>query len=239
MANLQILDGLEMAVMRVTERVNTLQRPPDWDQRDEHSLWRELIGCMLGSKVMFEHAQAAARCLDTRGLLFLKDSCHGHKHFEHAIANALSEPIFPPVTYSGRWRRYRYPRLRANHIRRTAEAIYEAGDSIKHLLHCSKNSIEARGQIISKAVGVGPKQASLFLRNIGYAEDLAILDTHVLRYISLLRLIPKTIRGVARLAAYESIEEVLQTYAEKLSAKLSCLDTAIWVVMRVYQKEFA
>ena len=225
--------------MRVAGRVSALQPTLSWDQCDEHSLWHELIACMLGSRVIFEQAQAAARHLDTSGLLSIKDGCYSYEHIEYRIAEALSQPIFPPLTNSRCGRKYRYPKLRANHICRTAQAIYQAGNSIKHLLQSSKNSSEARARVILAAVGIGPKQASLFLRNIGYSDNLAILDTHVLRYIYLLRLLPGTIKEVTRLRGYEKIEEILQTYAEKLGTKLSYLDTAIWVVMRVYRKEFA
>jgi thermostable 8-oxoguanine DNA glycosylase len=46
------------------------------------------------------------------------------------------------------------------------------------------------------------------------------------------------IEGIASLSIYEKIEKALQNYSKKLRVQLSYLDIAIWVVMRVYQREF-
>ena len=87
------------------------------------------------------------------------------------------------------------------------------------------------------AVGIGPKQASLFLRNIGYAKDLAILDTHILRYMSLVGLLPNLIQSVSTLRKYETVEGLLCSYSEKFQVSLAYIDIAIWVVMRTCRKE--
>lgn len=240
MPNLKISDKLEIAVINVSEKVNTtFKRCLNWEHHDEHSLWYELVACILGSNVIFEQAQDATHFLETSGLLDIKNEFHNYENFEKKIANALSIPILHPLTLSGHKRKYRFPKLKANHIRRTAEAIYKPGKSIKQILLSCKNSHKARIRIISRAVGIGPKQASLFLRNIVYVDNLAILDVHILKYMFFLKLIPEVIKSIENLTTYEKIEKKLQAYAEKLKIKLSCLDTAIWVVMRVYRREFA
>ena len=239
MAKLEISDKLEPAVLNVSERLSTIKPRLNWVQRTEHSLWHELIACMLGSMVSFEHAQAAACYLDTMGFLDVANCLSNHQQFELKIIKALSSPIYPPLTQSGDGRKYRYPKLRANHIRRTAESIYQAGESIRNLLYSSRDSRDARVRIMGAAVGIGPKQASLFLRNIAYAEDLAILDRHVLQFMFLLGFFPANTRGMTGLGTYVEVEGKLRTYAERVRVNLSYLDTAIWVVMRVFRKEFA
>ena len=234
-----ISDKLELAVLQVSERLGVTKPGSNWVQTSEHLLWHELVACILGSTVSFEHAQAAARHLDVEGLLGVADCLSNREQFELRIIEALSSPIYPPVTRSGKGRRYRYPRLRANHIRRSAESIYQSGRSIKYLLRCSKDAPSARMRIISTAVGIGPKQASLFLQNIGYADDLAILDVHVLRYMFLQGFLPRATIGTAHIANYEKAEERLREYAEKMGMSVSRLDTAVWVVMRVFRREFA
>jgi N-glycosylase/DNA lyase len=114
------------------------------------------------------------------------------------------------------------------------------GESIRNLLNVSRDSYDARMRIMSTTIGVGPKQSSLFLRNIGYADDLAILDTHVLHYVALLQLLPTAItaRNLG-LTMYEKIERELRAYGKTKGLSLSRLDTAIWVVMRVFRREFA
>jgi N-glycosylase/DNA lyase len=206
---------------------------------DEHALWSELVACILGSKVSFEHAKAAANYLDDIGLLNVTNKRQIGAEFECEVAQALSQPIYPPPTRSGTGRRYRYANLRANHIRRSAEAFYQQRNPIKKMLYSAKDPHEARLKIITTAVGIGPKQASLFLRNIGYADNLAILDSHVLKYMVLQAFIPQPLQGVSHIRTYEKIETRLNQYAMNLRMRLAYLDRVIWVVMRVFQQEFA
>jgi N-glycosylase/DNA lyase len=237
MVSFQTPERLELSVMRVVEEINNLHAFINWDQLSEYELWYELIACILGSNVKFECAQSFVYYLDKLGLLDIMNPTLDYAVFELKIAEALSQPIFPSSGNDNR-QKYRYPMLRANHIRRTAESIYKDGSSIKVILERSEDPFEARYQLTLNAIGIGPKQASLFLRNIGYAHDLAILDIHVLRYMSLLKLLSHPIDKLTNLVTYEKWEAILLHYAKGLNTSLSYLDTAIWVVMRVYQKEF-
>jgi len=88
------------------------------------------------------------------------------------------------------------------------------------------------------ACGVGPKQASLFLANVGRGNDLAVLDTHVLDYLGLVGILqgperrwPKTMRQ------YEAVEARFLSYSDLVRVPVPDLDTAVWVVMRVYKQQ--
>lgn len=109
--------------------------------------------------------------------------------------------------------------------------------SIRRILTSCIDERTARARIMSVAVGIGPKQASLFLRNIGYAENLAILDTHILKYMKVVGLVPQILKTVSYSPKYEDIERILINYATKFKESLACLDTAIWIVMRSCWKE--
>jgi thermostable 8-oxoguanine DNA glycosylase len=45
--------------------------------------------------------------------------------------------------------------------------------------------------------------------------------------------------NVCTVRGYDKVEANLRGYADGLCLELSYLDIAIWVVMRVYQREFA
>jgi N-glycosylase/DNA lyase len=90
---------------------------------------------------------------------------------------------------------------------------------------------------VEVGVGIGPKQASLFLRNIGFTEELAIFDTHLLRFMSLFGLFDQDIRPISSLRNYENLENHLRDYAKSAGYSLGCVDQAIWIVMRVYLRE--
>jgi len=231
-----ISDRLEYAVEKVCAQVVVNSKKMNWRACDDEVLWHELVSCILGSQVQYEHSKAASAYLVFQRLLDVGKLKIGAEKFEQDITEALEQPIFPPMTDKG-GRKYRYPKLRANHIRRTAEQIYMSNNSIKDiLLSCNSEKI-ARAKIVSFAVGIGPKQASLFLRNIGYARNLAILDSHILEYMSLVGLLPQLIQSVPTLNKYETIEQALYSYSGKFKTSMAYIDTAIWVVMRTCWKE--
>jgi N-glycosylase/DNA lyase len=81
--------------------------------------------------------------------------------------------------------------------------------------------------------GIGPKQASMFLRNAGVTYDLAILDRHVLNYMSKLGMYSGNKYSISGLTHYRRHEETLKKHAEELDCPVGLLDWAIWIVMRV------
>jgi N-glycosylase/DNA lyase len=152
------------------------------------------------------------------------------------VAEVLSQPIFPSNKGEG-VQRYRFPLLRANHLRRTVDAIYVSGGSLREMLAGSRNSTDARLRVVSIAIGIGPKQASLFLRNIGYADDLAILDRHVLQYMTWSGITASRVHKVSTLRVYEQMERVFRTHAKQLGFSVAELDLAVWIVVRVLRRE--
>lgn len=236
MSTVQISRKLEQAVLRVYNSLIQIIDTPNWQDMSEELLWHELVACILGSKVAFEQAQAAADYLNTHGLLDLRAFLNKGNDFETQIVKALSNPISCHLNRPSFTFRYRYPKLRANHIRRTADSIYGKHRSIRSLLESSNNSNEARFIIFSNSIGVGPKQSSLFLRNIGYADNLAILDTHVLHYMFLLGILPTRTQAVKTIGDYEKLEAKFCDYTYDLGCNTAYLDTAVWITMRVYRR---
>lgn len=235
MSDKLLSNKLEQAVLRVYQSIDK-RNLMNWMNCSEQSLWYELVACILGSKVPFEHAQAAASCLHDRGLLDVEDCFCNSLQFESRIAEALIYHVSPRESSERTWK-YRYPRLRANHIRRTAESIYREHGTIKTMLESSKDPGSVRIRIVKASVGIGPKQSSLFLRNIGYSDNVAILDIHVLHYMFLLGILQVRTQVVSTIARYQEIEDRLRSYTNKLGANLAYLDTAIWITMRVFQRE--
>lgn len=230
---------LEAAVQKIGIELEHFQSQSTWYHLDEELLFAELVACLLGSQVAFECAQSAAQHLQENGLLCVNCKYTDPSLLAETIAFELSKPIFQPLKKSGEGRKYRYPILRSAQIAKTIDQIYVTGHSMRNLLKSCENIFEARSKLMQVASGIGPKQASLFLRNIYYSgEDVAILDSHVLHYMQILGLLRNKV-NVSNLGNYEKIERILFDYSLAVQVKLSTLDTAIWVVMRVYRREFA
>ena len=236
MTNRIFAERLEYAVGEVCKEIKRRKNIANWYDILEEQLWHELVSCILGSQVRHEHSQCVINFLISEDLLSIKYLLSNSERFERNIQLALEKSIPSPLTKKGSMR-YRYPRTKANYIRRTGELIYSTNFSIRRILTSCIDERTARARIMSVAVGIGPKQASLFLRNIGYAENLAILDTHILKYMKVVGLVPQILKTVSYSPKYEDIEGILINYATKFKESLACLDTAIWIVMRSCWKE--
>ena len=75
--------------------------------------------------------------------------------------------------------------------------------------------------------GLGYKEASHFLRNIGLGEDIAILDRHILRNLAMIGLIEDTPNSMSR-KKYLQIEGEMAEFAKQIRIPLSHLDLLFW-----------
>jgi N-glycosylase/DNA lyase len=228
--------AIESAIHRICQEIYPSSRQSWWVSASEAELLFELVACILGSQVPYEVALAAAEEIRNVGLLENPIKQYCFPAYEKTVYDILRQPLHNPG-WAPMGRRYRFARIRANHISRTVWAIYSEGGSLKRRLGACKTAREARRSIVEVGVGIGPKQGSLFLRNIGFTEELAILDTHLLRFMSLLGLLDQAIGTISSLQNYETLEKRLRNYAERTGYSLGCVDQAIWVVMRVYLQE--
>jgi N-glycosylase/DNA lyase len=86
---------------------------------------------------------------------------------------------------------------------------------------------EMRIWLVDTVKGIGMKEASHFLRNIGYT-DVAIIDFHILDLLEKHHMVekPKAITP----KTYEEIENILENLAKKANLNLSELDLYLWYI---------
>ncbi|HID95293.1 MAG TPA: N-glycosylase/DNA lyase [Candidatus Latescibacteria bacterium] len=85
----------------------------------------------------------------------------------------------------------------------------------------------AREWLVQNVKGIGYKEASHFLRNIGFGEDLAILDRHILKNLKSVGVIEEIPNSLSRRRYFE-IEGRMKELAEKVNIPLSHLDFVMW-----------
>lgn len=95
--------------------------------------------------------------------------------------------------------------------------------NIKELLS-EKNDFEARNFLIKNIKGLGLKESSHFLRNVGY-KNLAILDRHILNLMLEHSLIDNIKLNKKNYLDYES---KLKNLANSLNMNLAELDLYLW-----------
>lgn len=206
--------------------------PLSWTGMTEDDLWRELVACILGSRVRFEVAHSAVERMDRRRLFCKHRRSSGFPQYEQDVMGALSERGAPDEP-----NRYPFFQVRASQIRRAAERLYGSRDTLRSFLEDSHDIRDARRRLASEVSGLGPKQASLFLRNIGYAAHVAVLDIHVLTYMSWVGLTETPIRSIPTVRKYEALEDAFIEHAYSFGYTPDRFDLAVWVVVKVAKEE--
>ena len=118
-----------------------------------------------------------------------------------------------------------YIRFHNTKSRRLLEAR-EYFSSILPLLESSAQEKELREALVRSVKGIGYKEASHFLRNIGKV-NVAIIDRHILRNMlraGILQSIPKTISA----KKYIEIENLFEQFARSLNIPPAELDLLLW-----------
>lgn len=196
---------------------------------DERHLWWELSCCILSSQVPYPLAMAAADAIDARGFLYQTGEN------PEDLAERLFEVLSSPLDVEGKKRSYRFPKAKAGHLASTWAAVAGTGVSLKTLI--SRDVNDAREWLVANACGIGPKQASMFLRNCGVTYDLAVLDRHVLSYMCAQGIYSGTQASISGLSKYARHEQRLRDHAREMDCPVGLLDWAIWIVMRVANRK--
>lgn len=98
----------------------------------------------------------------------------------------------------------------------------------------TKTLVDKMGDVFEKRIwlvknikGIGYKEASHFLRNIGFGDEIAILDRHILKNIMRLEVIdeiPKTITP----KKYLEIEKKIEKYCREIEIPMDHFDLLLW-----------
>lgn len=121
-------------------------------------------------------------------------------------------------------------RLKQTGYRFTNRAAYICQNrryrDIGTILQRYSDTQEAREWLVKHIKGLGYKEASHFLRNIGY-HDVAIIDRHVLRIMERHGLIDEIPASLSR-KRYLAMEATLRSLADDLDISLAELDLYLW-----------
>ena len=102
-----------------------------------------------------------------------------------------------------------------------------SSNAFKNRIEGFKVPLEARNWLAKNIKGLGFKEASHFLRNLGLGDDLAILDRHILKNLKLLGVInevPKTLNE----KIYYDIENKMKIFSKKTGIPMNHLDLILW-----------
>lgn len=174
------------------------------------TLTEEVGACLLGGHgIPANVGLAAFRRLQTLGML-------ANTPTESEIFDVLSHPL----EIDGRQIRYRFAKQKAHYL---SKALLRLSTETPPL-----DSGKALRQWLIQLPGIGLKTASWVARNWLDADDVAILDIHVLRAGALAKFFDENLTVEKN---YLELEEQFIRFAQAIGARPSELDAIIWFEM--------
>jgi N-glycosylase/DNA lyase len=140
---------------------------------------------------------------------------------ERSLLETGTAPEIAEVLHNG----VRFHQNKAGYIVKNRGEFYpDTKERVSRLLQ-TDSPIEARNRLAERAAGWGLKEASHFLRNIGFGGGICILDRHILRQLAVYGL--WTERPLNR-AVYLETEQQMISFAEQESIPVDALDLVLW-----------
>jgi len=148
-----------------------------WQNGNEEDIFKELIFCLLTPQSKAHKCWEAVLNLEKKNLLFSGTL--------DQIANELRNVRF-------RFNKAKY--ILEARKRFCVDGCFKIKEKIKQF----KNIYDAREWLVRNIKGMGYKEASHFLRNIGFGEDLAVLDRHILKNLKFIGVIDKIPKNLTK-----------------------------------------
>jgi N-glycosylase/DNA lyase len=192
----------ELRGMFATRRSAIRSRLADFANVPRHEYFYELVYCLLTPQSSAVNAG--------RAVLALRESDLQNRAFD-------PEPLLHREDY--------YIRFHKTKAKSLLEIREKYGIVAQHLSNGS-TSVELREWLVKNVRGMGWKEASHFLRNVGH-RDLAILDRHILKNLvrfGVIRRIPVSLTP----KRYKAIEKRFLAFARDIEISMDELDLLFW-----------
>ena len=176
-----------------------------WRTSTEEDIFRELACCLLTPQSKARSADKAIKELLAKDLLFSDDV--------EAIADVLNI--------------VRFKNHKAQYII-DARRQFTTENGIELKKYINKNEIiYTRNWLFKNVKGIGLKEAGHFLRNIGFGEQVAILDRHILKNLRLCGVIDEVPKSLSP-KVYFDIEQKMLSFANSIGIPPDHLDFVFW-----------
>ena len=176
-----------------------------WENGDEDEIFNELTFCLFTPQSKAKVCWETVEKLREKGMI------------ERGEKSEIAEEI----------KKVRFRHNKSSYLVEARENFLEEDFSLREKLKEFEDAKEAREWIIDNVKGLGYKESSHFLRNIGYTQDLAILDRHILKNLEELDVIEEEPTTLTK-KKYLKIEEKMKKFSEEVGIPLGHLDLVLW-----------
>jgi N-glycosylase/DNA lyase len=174
-----------------------------WERATDEELFIELVFCLLTPQSKAKTCWKAVQRLNRKCMLSEGEPCQ------------IRDELFG----------VRFNRRKAEYICLARKAF--STRPLRATLNEFDDPLKAREWLVENVLGMGYKEASHFLRNIGLGEDLAILDRHILKNLTLLGVIKEVPSTLSR-KTYLEIERRMTEFSKKTGIPMGQLDLLLW-----------
>jgi N-glycosylase/DNA lyase len=178
-----------------------------WKKGSDEDIFAELVFCLLTPQSKARSCDSAVCLLLEKDLLL--------RGTERQIAKVLRNKT-------------RFHNNKAGYIVAARKMFTVNGRiMIKERINVLGDPKEIRNWLEKNVKGLGLKEASHFLRNIGMGDELAILDRHILKNLVSLGVIPKVPDTLSK-KKYLEIEKKMIEFSKEVKIPLAHLDLLLW-----------
>lgn len=174
-----------------------------WGEASEEDLFRELVFCLLTPQSRARTAWKAVQRLIRKCMIA-----------EGGPAQIRNELVG-----------VRFNQRKAEYICLARDMFRQR--SLRSTLAGFASPFAAREWLVQNVLGLGYKEASHFLRNIGLGEELAILDRHILKNLLLLGVIEEVPSSPSK-KTYLDIEKKMIAFSRQVGIPMGHLDLLLW-----------
>lgn len=177
---------------------------------DDARLFEELVFCICTPQSAARRAEVAMTRLHTTGILYNGTALEIGKILEQAGV--------------------RFPMNKGRFIDEARYHLMRDGFGMRALVDRHKGNPRAfREWLVNNIKGLGLKEASHFLRNIGLGEELAILDRHILKNLYKYGAIEEALEELKLTSKkYLEIEQSMKEFAQRAGIPFAELDLLFW-----------
>lgn len=179
-----------------------------WRKGTKEEIFAELVFCLLTPMSRARSCWAAVENLMRKGVLFTGDT--------NQIVRELNGVRFI-------YKKSEYI-VEARKRFLTDSKVRVSMRSILSQINCGH---EAREWLVQDVKGIGYKEASHFLRNIGFDQNLAILDRHILKNLEFFGVIEEIPGSLSR-RKYLEVEKRMMEFSKAIQIPMSHLDLVMW-----------
>ena len=174
-----------------------------WETASDEDIFRELVFCLLTPQSKAKTCWKAVQRLERKCMI------------AEAVPAAITEELVG----------VRFNQRKAEYICLARSQF--AAQSLRKTLADFAGPAAAREWLVENVKGLGYKEASHFLRNIGLGEDLAILDRHILKNLALLGVIDEVPSSPTK-RLYLEIERKMAAFSKEAKIPMGQLDLLLW-----------